>query len=147
MQRCFGAGPIGFRWSGFLTPAVNNMICLQSARKGNSFSRLCSARSPLIWSTQRELDIESWRQQYRGLEIVPSSLTGAEIRYFFKPSVESWAFVARSRWPFSLGSRQPILLPRLSNVCRTAHLNTDESPVYARVGKECGAHYAVNHSA
>ena len=35
----------------------------------------------------------------------------------------------------------------VTNVDRTAHLMTDESPVYTRVGKEFGAHYSVNHSA
>jgi transposase-like protein len=34
----------------------------------------------------------------------------------------------------------------VTNVDRTAHLMTDESPVYIGVGKEFGAHYAVNHS-
>jgi GMC oxidoreductase len=33
----------------------------------------------MIWPTQREIDMESWRQQYLGLETVPSSLPGAEI--------------------------------------------------------------------
>lgn len=35
----------------------------------------------------------------------------------------------------------------VTNVDRSAHLMTDESPVYYRLGKEFGAHYAVNHSA
>ena len=35
----------------------------------------------------------------------------------------------------------------VTNVDRSAHLMTDESPVYTRVGREFGAHYSVNHSA
>ena len=35
----------------------------------------------------------------------------------------------------------------VTNVDRSAHLITDESPVYTRVGREFGAHYSVNHSA
>jgi transposase-like protein len=35
----------------------------------------------------------------------------------------------------------------VTNVVREAHLMTDESHVYTRVGKEMGAHYTVNHSA
>ena len=35
----------------------------------------------------------------------------------------------------------------VTNVDRTAHLMTDESPIYTRLGKEFGAHYSVNHSA
>ena len=35
----------------------------------------------------------------------------------------------------------------VTNVDRSAHLMTDESPVYTRVGKEFGAHYSVNHGA
>ncbi|MFC4290974.1 IS1595 family transposase [Sphingorhabdus arenilitoris] len=34
-----------------------------------------------------------------------------------------------------------------TNVQRDAHLMTDESPIYTRLGKEYGAHYSVNHSA
>ena len=34
----------------------------------------------------------------------------------------------------------------VTNVDRSAHLMTDDSPIYARVGKEFGAHYSVNHS-
>ena len=34
----------------------------------------------------------------------------------------------------------------VTNVDRSAHLMTDESPVYTGVGKEFGAHYTVNHS-
>jgi transposase-like protein len=33
----------------------------------------------------------------------------------------------------------------VTNVDRAAHLMTDESPVYKGVGREFGAHYAVNH--
>jgi transposase-like protein len=35
----------------------------------------------------------------------------------------------------------------VNNVDRSAHLMTDESPIYTRLGREFGAHYAVNHSA
>ncbi len=35
----------------------------------------------------------------------------------------------------------------VTNVDRTAHLMTDDSPIYTRLGKEFGAHYSVNHSA
>ena len=35
----------------------------------------------------------------------------------------------------------------MTNVDRSAHLMTDESPIYTRLGREFGAHYAVNHSA
>jgi transposase-like protein len=35
----------------------------------------------------------------------------------------------------------------VTNVDRSAHLMTDESPIYTRVGREFGAHYSVNHSA
>lgn len=35
----------------------------------------------------------------------------------------------------------------VTNVDRSAHLMTDESPVYKGVGREFGAHYSVNHSA
>jgi transposase-like protein len=35
----------------------------------------------------------------------------------------------------------------VTNVDRSAHLMTDESPIYTRLGKEFGAHYSVNHSA
>ena len=35
----------------------------------------------------------------------------------------------------------------MTNVDRTAHLMTDESPIYTRLGREFGAHYPVNHSA
>jgi len=34
-----------------------------------------------------------------------------------------------------------------TNVRRDAHLMTDESPIYKRLGKEYRAHYSVNHSA
>ena len=34
-----------------------------------------------------------------------------------------------------------------TNVRRDAHLMTDESPIYKRLGKEYRAHFAVNHSA
>ena len=34
-----------------------------------------------------------------------------------------------------------------TNVRRDAHLMTDESPIYTRLGKEYRAHYSVNHSA
>ena len=35
----------------------------------------------------------------------------------------------------------------VTNVDRTAHLMTDESPIYKGVGREFGAHYSVNHGA
>ena len=35
----------------------------------------------------------------------------------------------------------------VTNVDRSAHLMTDESPIYTGVGREMGAHYSVNHSA
>jgi transposase-like protein len=35
----------------------------------------------------------------------------------------------------------------VTNVDRSAHLMTDDSPIYTRLGKEFGAHYSVNHSA
>ena len=35
----------------------------------------------------------------------------------------------------------------VTNVDRSAHLMTDESPVYTQVGKEMTRHYTVNHSA
>ena len=35
----------------------------------------------------------------------------------------------------------------MTNVDRSAHLMTDESPIYTRLGREFGAHYSVNHSA
>jgi len=35
----------------------------------------------------------------------------------------------------------------VTNVDRGAHLMTDDSPIYTRLGKEFGAHYSVNHSA
>ena len=35
----------------------------------------------------------------------------------------------------------------VTNVDRTAHLMTDDSPIYTRLGREFGAHYSVNHSA
>ena len=35
----------------------------------------------------------------------------------------------------------------VTNVDRSAHLMTDESPIYKGVGREFGAHYSVNHSA
>ena len=45
--------------------------------------------------------MESWRQQYLGLETVPASLTNAEIDYFFAPSEQAWPFVLRRRSPLS----------------------------------------------
>ncbi|MEP6869189.1 MAG: Tn3 family transposase [Novosphingobium sp.] len=45
--------------------------------------------------------MESWRQQYLGLETVPLSLTAAEIDFFFTPDEVAWAFVARRRSPLS----------------------------------------------
>ena len=35
----------------------------------------------------------------------------------------------------------------VTNVDRSAHVMTDESPIYKGVGREFGAHYSVNHSA
>ena len=35
----------------------------------------------------------------------------------------------------------------VTNIVRTAHLMTDESPVYTRVGREFAGHSSVNHSA
>ena len=35
----------------------------------------------------------------------------------------------------------------VTNVDRSTHLMTDESPIYLGVGREMGAHYSVNHSA
>ena len=45
--------------------------------------------------------MESWRQQYIGLESVPPSLTDAEIDFFFTPSKQALPLIARRRSPLS----------------------------------------------
>lgn len=37
--------------------------------------------------------MESWRQQFLGLEAVPTTLTPAEIEFFFAPTEQDRSFV------------------------------------------------------
>jgi hypothetical protein len=45
--------------------------------------------------------MESWRQQFLGLEAVPATLTSAEIEFFFAPTEQDQAFVGNRRRPLT----------------------------------------------
>ncbi|WP_416153205.1 DUF4158 domain-containing protein [Thalassobaculum sp. OXR-137] len=45
--------------------------------------------------------MESWRQQFLGLDAVPASLTLAEIEFFFAPTEQDQAFVGNRRRPLT----------------------------------------------
>ena len=45
--------------------------------------------------------MESWRQQFLGLEAVPATLTPAEIEFFFAPTEQDRSFVGDRRRPLT----------------------------------------------
>ena len=45
--------------------------------------------------------MESWREQYLGIEAIPDTLTGAEIEFFFRLEADGRRFVASRRRPMT----------------------------------------------
>lgn len=77
----------------------------------------------------------------------------ARNRAYSKPPVKKAVVVLVKREDYFRSFHVPTVnaknrsRPIVTNVDRSAHLITDESPFYTRVGREFAAHYSVDHSA
>ena len=65
--------------------------------------------------------MESWREQYLGVDAAPTSLTQAEIAFFFEPTEQTLPFVASRRRP----------LTRLGLLLHTGFLRLTGGPLEA----------------